>query len=60
MIDNKDIYKKECSCCLILDLHVIVIFNSLPNDKTLDQSKFKALADDKINAIKTLKFILGE
>ena len=27
-----------------------VLFNSLPDDKTLDWSKFKAFADDKINA----------
>ena len=30
---------------------------SLPNDKILDQSKFKAFADDKINVTKKLKFI---
>ena len=34
-------------------------FNSLPNDKFLDWSKLKALADDKINVTKKLKFILG-
>ena len=34
------------------------LLNSLPN-KILDQSKFKGLADDKINASKKLKFILG-
>ena len=25
------------------------LFNSLPNDKILDWSKFKAFADDKVN-----------
>ena len=30
--------------------------NSLPNDKILDKSKFKALADDKINVTEKLKF----
>ena len=34
-------------------------FNCLPNDKILDQSKFKELADDKISATKELKFVLG-
>ena len=36
-------------------LHVV---NSLPNDKILDESKSKELADDKINAIQKLKFVL--
>ena len=31
---------------------------TLPNGKILDQSKFKELADDKINATKELKFVL--
>ena len=34
-------------------------FNSLPNDKFLDWSKLKALADDKINVAEKLKFVLG-
>ena len=34
-------------------------FNSLPNDKILDWSKFKGLADDKINVTQNLKFVLG-
>ena len=34
-------------------------FNSLPNDKILDQSKMKAFADDKINVTHILKFKLG-
>ena len=34
-------------------------FNSLPNDKILDWSKFKSLADDKINVTQNLKFVLG-
>ena len=33
--------------------------NSLPNDKILDWSKFKAFADDKINVNEQLKFALG-
>ena len=36
-----------------------IVHNSLPNDKILDLSKFKALADDRINATKKLKFVLG-
>ena len=33
--------------------------NSLPNDKILDWSKLKALADDKINVVQKLKFVGG-
>ena len=35
------------------------ILNSLPNDKNLECSKFKALADDKINVSQKLKFGFG-
>ena len=35
------------------------LFNPLPNDKISDWSKLKALADEKINAAKELKFVLG-
>ena len=31
---------------------------SLPNDKNLDQSKFKAFTDDKINVAQKLNFVL--
>ena len=34
-------------------------FNSLPNDKILDWSKFKAFADDKMIETQKLKFVLG-
>ena len=34
----------------------ITQFNPLPNDKFLYRSKLKAIADDKINEIKKLKF----
>ena len=34
-------------------------FNSLPNEKTLDQSKFNALQTPKIYLTKRLKFVLG-
>ena len=33
--------------------------NSLPADKIVDLSKFKAFVDDKINATEKLKFALG-
>ena len=33
--------------------------NFLPNDKILDLSKFKELADYKLDASKKLKFVLG-
>ena len=32
--------------------------NTLPKDEILDQSKLKAFADDKINVLKELKFVL--
>ena len=35
------------------------IFNSLPNDNILDQSKLKAFAEDNINVNKRLKFDSG-
>ena len=35
-------------------------FNSLPNDKILDLSKFKAFADGKIILTQKLKFVLGK
>ena len=37
----------------------MICINCLPNDKILDQSKFKELADDKINVTKKLKFVSG-
>ena len=33
--------------------------NSLPNNKILDYSKFKAFAEDKVILTKTLNFVLG-
>ena len=44
---------KYVSCCLDM---TETMLNSLPNDKILDWSKFKALADDKINLNQKLKF----
>ena len=35
------------------------IFISLANDKILDWSKLKAIADDKLNVTENLKFISG-
>ena len=37
-------------------ISLVLPFNSLPNDKTLDWSKLKAFADDKIYKIIELKF----
>ena len=34
-------------------------FNSLPNDKILDRSKFKTFADNKIHVTENFKFVLG-
>ena len=36
----------------------MTFFNSLPNDKIFDWSKFIAFADDKINVTEKLKFVL--
>ena len=38
---------------------MILVFNSLPNNKCLDRSKLKTLADNKINFNKQMKFVLG-
>ena len=40
-------------------LTICLSFNSLPNNKILDWSKFKAFADDKINMTEKFKFVLG-
>ena len=34
-------------------------FNTLPNDRILAWSKFKAFADDKINMTKKLTYVMG-
>ena len=50
--------------CLIMVIHlwfitnVNTVLNSLPNDKILGWSKFKALGDDKINVADNLKFAI--
>ena len=41
-------------CCLVKHSHSL---NSLPNNKILDCSKFKAFEDNKINVIEKLKFV---
>ena len=53
-----------CSLILLFIFYMGVFsldrsFNSLPNNKILDQSKLKAFADDKIKVIEKLKFVLG-
>ena len=42
---------------IFLDVYGLLFYSS-PNDKILDKSKFKELADDKINVIQNLKFVL--
>ena len=39
-------------------LPILSLFNSLPNDKIIACSKFKSLADDKIDMTQNLKFVL--
>ena len=36
-----------------------ITLKHLPNDKILDWSKFKRFAEDKLNAVKKLKYVLG-
>ena len=36
-----------------------IVMNSLPNDKSLDWSKFKEFADNNISVTEKLKFVLG-
>ena len=35
------------------------VIKSLPNDKIVDQSKFKSFGDDKINVTQNLTFLSG-
>ena len=49
---------------MLFDTHSLILgilleLNSLPNDEILDQSKFNAFADDKIDVTKESKFVLG-
>ena len=44
---------------MFLTLHVMIAFKPLPNDKFLDWSKLKELADDKINVTEKLNFVSG-
>ena len=39
-------------------MSIQIPFNSLPSDKILDESKFKAFADDKIILTQKSKFVL--
>ena len=41
------------------DLDKLTFYNSLPNNKILDQSKLKAFANEKINENQNMKFLLG-
>ena len=46
--------------CIILSWILKAFFlNSLPNDKILDWSKFRAFTNKKIDATEKLKFVLG-
>ena len=39
---------------------LVMLFESLPNDKNPVWSKLKAFADNKVNVISRLKFALGK
>ena len=65
LFDEKKNPDTVCSLILIFSadkaIKIILIaqrISSLPNDKILDQSKFKAFADDKIKVTQKLKFVL--
>ena len=47
------------SQCFLPYVALIFHFNSLPNEKNLDWSKLKTLADNKINVNQKLKFDTG-
>ena len=49
----KDIGTRR-KCCLLC-----FIINSVPNDKSLDYIKLKAVADNKINVTQKLKLMMG-
>ena len=38
--------------------HLLITFNLLPNNKYLDWSEVKALADDKVDATRKFEFVL--
>ena len=46
------------SSCITFILGILE--NSLPNDKTLDWSKFEAFAEDNRNVTRKLKFLFGK
>ena len=43
---------------VVINMLILWILVSLPNDKISDCSKLKAFADDKINVTEKLKFVL--
>ena len=48
----------SCSQVLYTTLQAGWVFNSLPNDKIVDLSKLKAIADDKLDVTQKLRFAL--
>ena len=48
----------SCSQVLYTTLQASWVFNSLPNDKIVDLSKLKAIADDKLDVTQKLRFAL--
>ena len=47
-------------CGLLKTPKLTPVFNPLPNDKTLDPSKMKKSADEKLKAIQLAKFVLDK
>ena len=50
--------KKKTRCHFVAGVNSR-FFHSLPNDKLLDSSKLKAIADDKINVTEKFKLVSG-
>ena len=51
--------ENACNQHCFFSYSAFYFINSLPNDKILNQSKFKAFTDDKMKVNKKLKFGLG-
>ena len=62
MSDNYSAYKMSIQIYITEDKNlqkIWVAVNSLQDSKILDESKFKAFADDKLLLTQKLKFVLG-
>ena len=58
MYNKPQILDNDCQHT-IKSCEMRVIFNPLPNEKIMNWTNLKALADDKINVTEKLKFLLN-